>query len=130
MKDIVFKLDHFVIPLCSQAKLCGFDDQLEEMLMDQIVFATQNDDKLRAKYLECDRTLDEMLKVGRTYESVRAQLHELRNKPMHDSREICEINRKDIKCSRCNGNHLASNPRCPARDFSCHYCNRTGHFAR
>lgn len=49
---------------------------------------------------------------------------------MHDSREICGINRKDIKCSRCNGNHLANNPRCPARDISCHYCNMTGHFAR
>lgn len=69
------KLDHFVIRLRSQANLCGFEDQSDEMIMDQIVFATQNDDKLRAKYLDCDRTLEAMLKVGRTYESVRAQVY-------------------------------------------------------
>lgn len=68
------KIDQFVIRLRSQAALCNFDDQLDQMLMDQIVVATQNDDKLRAKYLEADVCLDDMLKIGRTHESVRAQV--------------------------------------------------------
>lgn len=68
------KVDQFVVRLKTQAAVCSFGDQLNSMIMDQIVFATQTDDKLRAKYLECDTTLDGMLQIGRTHESVNQQV--------------------------------------------------------
>lgn len=68
------KVDQFVVRLKTQAAVCSFGDQLDSMIMDQLVFATQTDDKLRAKYLECDTTLDEMLQIGRTYETVNKQV--------------------------------------------------------
>lgn len=67
------KLDQFLIRLRAQAELCNFGDQSENMIMDQIIFAT-TDDKLRAKYLEADTSLDDMLNIGRTYESVNKQV--------------------------------------------------------
>ena len=45
------RIDKFVIRLKEQAAQCGFGDQVEGMIMDQVVFATQYDDKLRAKYI-------------------------------------------------------------------------------
>lgn len=74
------KIDQFVVRLKKQAALCGFGEQIDDMIMDQIVVATQNDDKLRAKYLEADTSLDEMLKIARTHETVKTQLHEFREK--------------------------------------------------
>ncbi|XP_062550803.1 uncharacterized protein LOC134215690 [Armigeres subalbatus] len=126
------KLDHFVIRLRSQAALCKFEDQLDEMIMDQIVFATESDDKLRAKYLEYDRSLDDMLKVGRTYESVKVQVQELRNKSSTDSVDVsvCEITNKKFKCNRCSGNHSGNDSKCPARTETCRLCGKFGHFAR
>ncbi|XP_062538486.1 uncharacterized protein LOC134206777 [Armigeres subalbatus] len=126
------KLDHFVIRLRSQAALCKFEDQLDEMIMDQIVFATESDDKLRAKYLEYDRSLDDMLKVGRTYESVKVQVQELRNKSSTDSVDVsvCEITNKKFKCNRCSGNHSGNDSKCPARTETCRLCGKFGHFSR
>ncbi|XP_062541844.1 uncharacterized protein LOC134209837 [Armigeres subalbatus] len=130
------KLDHFVIRLRSQAALCNFDEQLEQMLMDQIVFATQNDDKLRAKYLEVDVCLDDMLKIGRTHYSVKAQVQELRGK----TDDVGDLNVMDTAnqtadkqvrtCFRCLGNHFAKDPGCPARSSRCNKCKSKGHFAR
>lgn len=54
----------------------------------------------------------------------------MRNQPGIASRDVCEISRKNVKCNRCNGNHLGSDPRCPARNVTCHFCNKMGHFAR
>ncbi|XP_058463344.1 uncharacterized protein LOC131437764 [Malaya genurostris] len=124
------KLDHFIVRVRSQAALCDFGDQLDEMIMDQIVFATEADDKLRAKYLECDRTLEDMMKIGRTHESVKAQVQELRNKGVFDSADVCELTRRKNKCNRCSGNHLGNDPKCPARSELCRLCGKIGHFAR
>ncbi|XP_062706122.1 uncharacterized protein K02A2.6-like [Aedes albopictus] len=126
-------LDQFTLRLRSQASLCGFGDQIEEMMMDQIVFATKEDDKLRAKYLEADTSLDEMLKIGRTYESVKLQVREFRGMlaqpaPVEEV-NIVERQKYQKLCGRCAGNHGEKN-RCPARDSQCNLCRLPGHYAR
>ncbi|XP_062701896.1 uncharacterized protein LOC134285333 [Aedes albopictus] len=126
-------LDQFTLRLRSQASLCGFGDQIEEMMMDQIVFATKEDDKLRAKYLEADTSLDEMLKIGRTYESVKLQVREFRGmltKPAPiEEVNVVERQKYQKLCGRCAGNHGEKN-RCPARDSQCNLCRLPGHYAR
>ncbi|XP_062538245.1 uncharacterized protein LOC134206535 [Armigeres subalbatus] len=119
------RLDQFVVRLKTQAAMCSFGDEVDSMVMDQIVYATQNDDKLRAKYLECDTTLDEMLKIGRTYETVNQQVHEIRFKSP-DNIEVNAIlnadnvhRTKKLSCVRCSGNHTSVDPLCPARGSRC-----------
>nr|XP_029720638.1 uncharacterized protein K02A2.6-like [Aedes albopictus] len=129
------KLDQFVVRLRAQAAVCSFGDQSEDMIMDQIVYATQTDDKLRSKYLEVDTSLDEMLKIGRTHETVNKQVQEFRSNPL-DSAEINTVDQSvkrtkpKLTCGRCLGNHLASDTICPARESQCNRCNKKGHYAR
>ncbi|XP_062713131.1 uncharacterized protein LOC134290111 [Aedes albopictus] len=111
------KLDQFVLRLKIQAAACNFEDQLDQMVMDQIVYATQNDDKLRAKYLEADVTLDEMLKIGRTHETVATQVQEFRSKPTYDG-----------TCTKCSGKHPTGDQKCPARESRCNNCGKNGTF--
>lgn len=127
------KLDQFVIRLRSQAVLCGFGEQMEPMIMDQIVYATNGDDKLRAKYLEADTSLDELLKIGRTYESVKSQILELRE--VHVASQPEELNlvskkKQQTPCKRCFGDHLQTDRQCPARNSRCNLCRKLGHYAR
>ncbi|XP_062540195.1 uncharacterized protein LOC134208143 [Armigeres subalbatus] len=120
------KIDQFVIRLKEQAAQCSFGDQVEEMIMDQVVYATQNDDKLRAKYLEADTSLIKMLDIARTHESVKSQLQELRGKsiPIIDLNAVSESD-KDAKHSR-----ISSDARCPAKAVQCGKCGELGYFAR
>lgn len=131
------RIDKFVIRLKEQAAQCGFGDQVEGMIMDQVVFATQYDDKLRAKYLEADSSLEKMLEIARTHESVKSQIQELRGKSTPTTVELNAVgemanNLKQGKmsCSRCMGNHLASDECCPAKNSRCGKCSRLGHYAR
>lgn len=132
------KIDQFVVRLKKQAALCGFGDQMDDMIMDQIVVATQNDDKLRAKYLEADTSLDEMMKIARTHETVKTQLHEFREKvlPLSELNAVHNFvgnrdqKRKTPTCSRCLGPHFAIDARCPAKASRCSKCGKSGHYAR
>ncbi|EAT37787.1 AAEL010255-PA [Aedes aegypti] len=99
-----------------------------------ITLATKEDDKLRAKYLEADTSLEEMLKIGRTYESVKHQVQEFRSTlphPIVPAEELNVVDRKRVQklCGRCAGNH-GENNRCPARDSHCNLCRMPGHYAR
>lgn len=95
-------LDQFTMRLRSQESLCGFEEQIE--VMDQI--ATKEDDKLKAKYLESDTSLEEILKIGRTYESVKQQVQEFRSDLPHSivpAEELNGVGRKKVHklCGRC-----------------------------
>ncbi|XP_062542319.1 uncharacterized protein LOC134210288 [Armigeres subalbatus] len=134
------KLDQFVLRLKTQAAVCNFEEQVNEMIMDQIVYATTSDDKLRAKYLEADVTLEEMLKIGRTHESVSAQVQEFRSTSSCEPTEFQDLQMvsKPGKltsygkgaCNRCLGKHEANDQQCPARESRCNNCGKIGHFAR
>ncbi|XP_062541143.1 uncharacterized protein LOC134209176 [Armigeres subalbatus] len=67
------KLDKYAIRLKKQAANCSFGSQTDNMIVDQIVSNTK-DDKLKRKWLEKDYTLDEVLAMARTQESVQFQL--------------------------------------------------------
>lgn len=127
------KIDQFVIRLKEQAAQCSFGDQVDDMITDQIVFATQHEDKLRAKYLEADSTLEDMLKIARTHESVKSQIQELRGKsiPLAELNAVGELSNDSKEgrfiCSRCIGKHMANDP---AKTSRCSKCGKLGHYAR
>lgn len=128
------KLERFVIRLKTQAALCGFGEQTKAMIMDQIVYATK-DDKLRAKYLEADTSLEEMINIGRTYESVSTQVKEFRGTSSNDATPEVNVLNREYKrklksCNRCSGNHQSDDRQCPARLSRCNKCMKMGHYAR
>lgn len=115
------------------------------MVVDQVI-ATTNNLQLRRKCLEKDYTLDQLLAIGRTLESVDHQLaawdntvkqtqeSEKKNSSAHDE-SILKVNteRKYTsrpQCTRCGNRHHSSDPLCPAKSEKCRSCNVIGHFAR
>ncbi|XP_055527470.1 uncharacterized protein K02A2.6-like [Wyeomyia smithii] len=72
------KLDEFAIRLKKQATNCSFENQTDSMIADQII-STTKDEKLKRKCLEKDHTLEEVLTMGRTHESVQFQLNAWEN---------------------------------------------------
>lgn len=139
------KLDTFVIRLKKQATYCDFGDQTDSMVVDQVIATTKNL-QLRRKCLEKDYTLDQLLAMGRTHESVDHQLAawdavskpnpepvKLKSDPNDES--ILKVNTEKKyhshpRCTRCDYRHLSSDPACPAKSEECRSCGETGHFAR
>lgn len=139
------KLDAFVVNLKKQAANCNYGDQTESIIVDQIIATTKNAE-LRKKCLEKDRSLNEVLAIGRSLESVAMQLtiwdqQDSTPKPVSDRMElehgnsVLEVNTtkktpKNPRCLRCDGRHMSFDPACPARKQKCKSCNQLGHFAR
>lgn len=140
------KFDSFVIRLKRQAAYCDYGDQLESLVVDQII-TTTSDVNLKQKYLEKERNLEEILKVGRTHESVRMQIGNLKNRnetlPTTNTTEtegkvgdsILKVQSTSggpsrFRCFRCNGRHNAKDPSCPGKSIECRSCGQVGHFAR
>lgn len=139
------KLDAFVIRLKKQASYCNYSDQADNMIVDQVI-ATTNNMQLRRKWLEKDYTLDQVLAIGRSHESVDLQLAGWEtagnSKPGTDEvnnhlgeESIYKVNtekkfRNRPRCVRCDSRHESSDPSCPAKFEKCRSCGQTGHFAR
>lgn len=152
-------IDSFVIRLREQADRCGFDNQLEENIKDQITTGCKSN-LLRRKILEkADCKLDEVLSRARILESVEKQqkLFELKatapegktsNETANDEKvndiektsAVCKIetsnrlnrfSRSSGPCGRCGyKGHKANDEKCPARGKECAKCGSKDHFAR
>ena len=139
----------FVTRLREQAELCDFNDMTEDMIRDQVVQQTR-DRKLKEKFLQKqDLTLVNLLEVAKGHEATKRQL----NAMMQDSVKTETVNaiskqkggRKfkkkfdrapqekkhsdtERRCYRCNlTDHIASDPKCPARKEKCTGCDLFGH---
>lgn len=140
------KMDTFVIKLKKQAAYCDYGEQLESLVVDQVI-TTTTDVNLKRKCLEKDFTLEEILAIGHTHESVETQLGTWNNITGNsqmvntlDSKSRAgdsilkpfsrENSQKRFRCFRCNGRHDSKDPVCPAKTLKCNSCDQVGHFAR
>lgn len=136
------KFDQFVMRLRTQAGRCEFKNgSVEESLIDQIVEGCSSS-LLRKKILSEEKTLDEIVTIGCTLESVAIQsecfqsslnqTHQTEILRVNDNKNMKSSSSKlwKLKCFKCNSNkHLANDISCPAKNQQCNLCKRKGHFA-
>ena len=143
-------LDNFVTELRKKAKDCAFENVDKEIL--SAVIQNCRSSRLRRRALrEADKTLDDILKMGRALEmadshantmergeqsipvnKIGARKQKTPNKQFATggSRHPRQRRRtKSSKCRQCGGEypHVGD---CPAKGQVCHACNKPNHFAK
>ena len=143
----------FVTRLREQAELCDFGDVKDDMIRDHVVQHTR-DRKLKEKFLQKqDLTLDNLIEIAKGHEVTKRQLqvmtdsvktetvnaiskskgakkfgkshNQAKQKEKKHSRTSTDSERR---CYRCNhADHIASDPKCPARKEQCRACDMWGH---
>lgn len=145
------KIDRFMVRLRTQAKRCGFNDQLDQNLRDQLIVGCKST-QLRRKMLSRDNeSLDTFIFTARIMESVAEQEKMFdetgKEKPLTDSINVNKIDTNNrnsqwkprakgrenssIECSRCGSKgHKSNFEKCPAKGKTCNKCGKVDHFSR
>lgn len=139
-------IDMFTIRLRMQADRCGFGNNLEENIKDQIIQNCQSSVLRRDLLKRGDAGLEEILRVAKIFETVALQEKSFTN--LSDQKlPMAEVNKIDLKpsygnrkwsnesnrqeCNRCGyTGHMANDAKCPAKGKSCNKCGNQDHFAR
>ncbi|KAJ8707826.1 hypothetical protein PYW07_011503 [Mythimna separata] len=127
------QFNEFLTRIKTQASKCEFDNLLDEMIKDKIVFGIQSN-QVREKLLTEDKLdLTKAITICKTSEQASKQLDEFEGKNKAD--KILAVRNKGVKnkqneyydCKRCGTNHKSRE--CPAFNKPCTKCNINGHFA-
>lgn len=127
------QFNEFLTRIKTQASKCEFDNLLDEMLKDKIVFGIQSN-QVREKLLTEDKLdLTKAITICKTSEQAFKQLDEFEGKNKAD--KVLAVRNKGVKnkqneyydCKRCGTNHKCR--QCPAFNKPCTKCNINGHFA-
>ena len=126
----------YAMRLRKAASKCDFTNWSAEKMIKSLIISNMQDDTLRLKFLQKDRTLDQILDIARKKEDAVA-----RSKVIdRDSRQV--VNKVGAKrnqplqqkgttdqCNRCgHENHFPASE-CPAISRICNYCKKKGHYA-
>ncbi|CAG4931717.1 unnamed protein product [Colias eurytheme] len=125
-EDEVF--NEFLIKIKTQASKCEFNNLLDEMIKDKIVFGIRSN-QVREKLLtEENLDLTKAITICKTSEQASKQLDEFdsKNKVFAVKNKRSNEN-KTFDCRRCGTNHKSRE--CPAFNKSCTKCSKQGHFA-
>ena len=148
-------VDDFIMDLYRVVEHCSYGNLHDELIRDRIVVSLRSaalSEKLqRDTYL----TLDKAVRMAREDETIRKQQALLRNdfkedKPKQgkDKSDLYYLRKKLFKhrgkppsatplgqqqqnpkkCTRCGRSPPHSREQCPAREETCHKCNKKGHF--
>lgn len=145
-------LDEFVTELRKLAKYCKFADTDKEILSQLIQSCKSN--RLRRRALrEADKTLDEILVLGRSLELADSQASAMEKpetvnvlfkksrpkkphtfKPHHtssnsDNKHMKQKPGKSITCRNCGG-EFPHKGQCPAKGQRCNHCSKMNHFKK
>ncbi|XP_054290020.1 uncharacterized protein K02A2.6-like [Macrosteles quadrilineatus] len=138
--------DTFLADISSMAEHCSFKNLKAELIRDRIVVGI-TDKRLSAQLQEdSNLTLEEAVQKCKQKESISKQAAELEmicqgkhaevDRIKSDQKQSARFNKThDLKtarkecCWNCGG---PMHPRhlCPAKDLTCHYCQKIGHFAK
>ena len=139
-------LDEFVTELRKLAKTCEFQNVDSEILSQVIQNCRSN--RLRRRALrEPDKTLNDILTLGRTLELSDAQATEMERQSINKitaARKPKQTNIRQTprppghtqrrsssnKCRNCGGEFPHRNGPCPAKGKICNACNKPNHYAK
>ena len=122
-------LDNFVTRAQLQAQKCEFSiPELEERLIELIISSTPISEFQR-KLLEAEKgtRLNDVIKMGRTFEATNSHVHELQS--MADPTSVSAIQSSFKGGQPCGNCGLKHKPReCPAYGSLCHNCGKANHW--
>ena len=138
-------LDEFVTELRQLSKNCGFTDVDKEILSQVIQHCSSSRFRRRA-LREPDKSLTEILDIGRTLELTDKHAASMENesisavrynKNQQTTRRDTPLSHKETTqdrhskktCKNCGGAYPHSGS-CPARGKTCNYCKKLNHFKR
>ena len=143
-------VDAFITDLYSLAETCSYGGLREEMIRDRIVVGLQNAKLSEWLQLDSTLTLEKAVNEARQSEAVKRQQAVVRGKGLSANEESnlnvdvlhqkwqprqkkqeptgIEKERRDTKCGNCG--EVPGHPRsqCPAKDVTCHNCQKKGHY--
>lgn len=130
------KIEVFVLRLRSQAERCGFGDQLNDNIKDQIIEKCTSAALRKELLKKGDAELEEILRVAKAFEAVNEQEKMFNaDKSASTSNEVNKVDfekpKSKIECTRCGLNgHKGTDEKCPAKGKICHLCGKHDHFSR
>ena len=143
-------VDAFITDLYSLAETCSYGGLREEMIRDRIVVGLQNAKLSERLQLDSTLTLEKAVNEARQSEAVKRQQAVVRGNGLSANEESnlnvdvlhrkwqprqkkqeptgVEKERRDTKCGNCG--KVPGHPRsqCPAKDVTCHNCQKKGHY--
>ena len=147
-------VDDFIMDLYRLAEHCSYGNLHDELVRDRIVVGLRSAALSEKLQRDADLTLDKAVRMAREDETIRKQQALLRNdfkedKPEQgkDKSDLDYLRKKPFKhrgkppsatppaqqqnhkkCTRCGRSPPHSREQCPAREETCHKCNKKGHF--
>ena len=143
-------VDAFITDLYSLAETCSYGGLQEEMIRDRIVVGLQNAKLSERLQLDSTLTLEKAVNEARQSEAVKRQQAVVQGNGLSANEESnlnvdvlhrkwqprqkkqeptgIEKERRDTKCGNCG--KVPGHPRsqCPAKDVTCHNCQKKGHY--
>lgn len=128
----------FLVRLRFQGSRCAFDVREDEEILHQITIGAKSE-KVRDKGLEGSLSLDALVQYAIAREIVESQKQTVKEEKKEQLMDVAYIQRNKsfgtkgtlTSCSRCGSfKHDNQDIKCPAKNETCHKCNKKGHFAR
>lgn len=127
----------FLMRVRQQAEKCTFgktESEAKEINIKDALIEKWATVDLKKRLLEKEMSLEEVINSCKVFEQINNQTATSSSVPsgyMNVNRVVNKFRNSDISCSRCGfNNHLADDPKCPAKNEKCKKCNMIGHFAR
>lgn len=133
------KFDEFVQRIRAQVEKCAFQNETEELMTILQILSGVKSNETRRKILEKERTLEEVLTIGRHDEILKENLKSYGTDRGESSTQMVQ---RVVRAEKSNVNgggscfncgfkgHYASAKECPARGKTCNKCKKVGHFEK
>jgi hypothetical protein len=126
----------YAMRLHKAASKCNFTNWSAEKIIKSLIISNMQDDTLRLKFLQKDRTLDQILDIARKKQDAVARrkvidkdLRQVVNKVGAKRNQPLQQKGTTDQCNRCgHENHFPASE-CPAITRICNYCKKKGHYA-
>lgn len=128
-------VSEYIVNLKSLAKYCEFGTFLDRALRDKFVCGLTDHSIQRKLLAEGNLSFNDACRIALAVEAVQVQCKELgaqsvnkiSGKVNSSWKASGKKDSKDSRCKRCGRSHGAD---CPAKNWKCYNCNKTGHISK